>query len=393
MEFGLLFGRGNDPAIGVQFSAMLSVTRVIMRFNASKAKLTILTSSVALLILRVVSTLSKASSNDHSANSNLFGDDRLLFQGLAALRYRTRVLYRLRRTLINSKERGKDKLQDSMDIILSARRVNYAALISVFLLLNVRMRLTEVTGIINRLIDPRANHVIAASLVSAHSWQDEAIRLASGRMEVNYGAAFGMQAGQDRRSSGRMFINQVCARLYSHAGRREASMRHNATLMKQGRALVRLRRFLRRLLRAFNERLKRRSTATNTLRAYHVLVRTRRSGLTVKAAVDLRALGDFLSVIRADDYRICIGDKLKASFRFAPRSIAMVAPCVVVYQRMSRERIYPVCLFRIYLFIFLSILQGCEGGRRINVGRPAFVTVYRSFSSIYEVFFVSSSIT
>lgn len=69
-----------------------------------------------------------------------------------------------------------------MYVILSARRINDAALVRMFLLLNIRVRLTYVALLIDSVINSRKDDMITARLVSAYSREDETIRVAGSSM-------------------------------------------------------------------------------------------------------------------------------------------------------------------------------------------------------------------
>lgn len=330
-----LFG-GDRPSIDVKFIAVLSTARFVVGLLAGQSQLSVFQGRVQLTVLGIIGAFSQASGNDDAADSHFFRDTRLFFKCQATLCFRTRVFHRLRRTLVNSKEGSKDELQDSMNVIFGAGRINHAAFIGMFFLFYIRVRLTKVARIIDLLVNTRANYVISASFMSANSIEHDAIMLTSGSVEVNERTALRVETSQYSGCGGRVFVYQVSARLNANSSGRQTGMGEDSALMEEGGTFIRFCRLRSDFLRAFHQRFDRRSTLANKLRAHDVLLRARGARFTIFAARDFRALRNFLAVVRTDNDRIRIRRLTATCFRFTPYTIARVSSRVMIYLRVAR---------------------------------------------------------
>lgn len=85
--------------------------------------------------------------------------------------------------------------------------------------------------VVNFLVNARTNDVITTRLGTSNSVEYNAIRLASGGVEVDEGAAFRVEACQDCRCRGRVFVNEIGPRLDAYAGRWQAGVGDHAAFM------------------------------------------------------------------------------------------------------------------------------------------------------------------
>lgn len=99
---------GYRPVVYVEFVAVLSDARFIVRFYAGEAQLSVFESGMQFLIFRVVGALSEASGDHHATDPYFLRNFRFFFEGQAAFRLCARVLNRLRRALVHCEERGEE---------------------------------------------------------------------------------------------------------------------------------------------------------------------------------------------------------------------------------------------------------------------------------------------